>query len=712
MRSPLHRIVGVAPLLAVATPLGAQPVDDRGAPPLVVLVADDAGRPLADASLLEGDGDVLARTDASGVARLRRSAGATTTLRLRAVGHAPLDRVVAVDRDTVRLVLRALPLALDQVVVTAARREQRLADAVVTTEVVSRGDIERTGASDLASVLVEQTGVQLQGGHPSGAGLMLQGIGAERVLVLLDGQPLVGRIAGNFDLSRLPTAMIERVEVVKGPQSTLYGSEAMGGVINVVTRATPELGWRGGASVTGGTEGRRDLAASAGAARGAWSASADLGMRQVHRAPGRAGTAGALADRADGAAKLRWSDGADRWVEASALVLDERQRWSSAGLYDFADNRQLGARLTASVGVADGHRLTPTLHLSEFDHLARTSRTAQPVAGTGDRQVQRLVEGELLYAGRLRGAAIDAGVELRQESISSSDGRILAEDGRAGDRTLRAVEPFAQVELGGDRWSVVPGARLTWNEQWGTNLAPRLSARWRAGDALTLRLSAGRGFRAPDFKELYLRFTNDGAGYVVSGNPTLRPEHSDNVTAGAEWSDRRGYARLQLFHNRLRDFIETRPVVSTDALARYEYRNVEQGLTQGAELEGGVLVGPAHVEAGWAWLRAEDRATGLALLGRPAHSARLSLAGPLPLAVRGSLAGTWTAATPIERAPDGAVSAERASFLRFDARLARRLPQGLELVVGVDNLLDRRPAFWEGAVARQLYTALSWSAAR
>ena len=708
MRSPLHRLAGVAPLLA-ASALGAQP---PAAAPLVVLVADDAGRPVAQASLLEADGDLLARTDATGVARLRRSAGGATTLRLRAVGHAPLERIVAAERDTVRLVLRPLPLALDQIVVTAARREQRLADAVVTTEVVSRGDIERTGASDLASVLVEQTGVQLQGGHPTGAGLMLQGIGAERVLVLLDGQPLVGRIAGNFDLSRLPTAMIERVEVVKGPQSTLYGSEAMGGVINVVTRATPDLGWRGAASVTGGTEGRRDLAASAGAARGPWSASADLGLRQVHRAPGRAGTTGALADRADGAAKLRWSDGADRWVEASALVLDERQRWSSAGLYDFADNRQLGARLSAGVGVADGHRLTPTLHLSEFDHLARTSRTAQPVAGTGDRQVQRLVEGELLYAGRVRGAAIDAGVELRQESISSSDGRILAEDGRAGDRTLRAVEPFAQVELGGDRWSVVPGARLTWNEQWGTNLAPRLSARWRAGDALTLRLSAGRGFRAPDFKELYLRFTNDGAGYVVSGNPELRPEHSDNVTAGAEWSDARGYARLQLFHNRLRDFIETRPVVTSDALARYEYRNVEQGLTQGAELEGGVLVGPARVEAGYAWLRAEDRATGLALLGRPAHSARLSLVGPLPLAVRGSLAGTWTAATPIERTEGGAVSAERASFLRFDARLARRLPQGLELVVGVDNLLDRRPAFWEGAVARQLYTALSWSAAR
>ena len=75
------------------------------------------------------------------------------------------------------------------------------------------------------------------------------------------------------------------------------------------------------------------------------------------------------------------------------------------------------------------------------------------------------------------------------------------------------------------------------------------------------------------------------------GNPDLRPEHSDNVTAGAEWSAGRTYVRGQLFWNRLRDFIETRPVPSSDALVLYEYGNVDQGLTQGADVEAGVVLG-------------------------------------------------------------------------------------------------------------------------
>src|SRR5690606_31856559 len=111
--------------------------------------------------------------------------------------------------------LDAAPLPLDHMVVTAARREQRLKDAVTTTEIISRADIERTGATDIAAVLLEQTGIELQGGHPAGNGVMLQGIGSERVLVLLDGQPMAGRISGVFDIARIPVSMIERVEVVR-----------------------------------------------------------------------------------------------------------------------------------------------------------------------------------------------------------------------------------------------------------------------------------------------------------------------------------------------------------------------------------------------------------------------------------------------------------------------------------------------------------------
>ncbi len=707
---------GTAVILALALPLIARAQEPRA---VVVRVTDAAdSSPLVGAELRTGDAAATVgrsvRTGNAGTARLRAVA-AGEVLSIRAVGYA--SRTVAIppgaESDTLFVRLEAVPLSLDQMVITAARRPQRLVDAVVTTEVVTRRDIQNSGASDLASVLTEQTGVQLQGGHPSGTGVMLQGIGTERVLIMLDGQPLVGRIAGNFDLSRIPTGMIERVEVVKGPQSTLYGSEAMGGVVNIVTRTADPDGWQAGASFLGGSDGRLDGTLSAGGGRGAWTGTVDLGMRQVHRAPGVAGSAGALADRADVSAKARWAPDSDRWAEFTVLRLDERQRWASSSLFDFADNVQSGARLTASQQIGE-QRFTPTLHYSSFEHLARSSRTGTPIAGTGDRQVQRLMEAELLYAGRLGGLAVDAGVETRREMIESSDGRVAADgDGNPGSRTLHAVEPFAQFELGGDAWSVVPGARLTWNEQWGTAFTPRIAARWRTTPELTLRLAAGQGFRAPDFKELYLQFTNESAGYAVYGNRDLRPEHSDNVTAGAEWSSGAVYARGQLFWNRLRDFIEARPMPEAGGELLYAYANVEQGLTQGVDLEAGVVLGGARVEAAYGWLSATDRLTDLPLLGRPRHSARAMLSGAIPFLGRGSLTGVFTGRTPMERDEDtGAVIGERDAFLRMNARIARRLPFGTEFSVGVDNIFDSRPALWEGAIARQIYTALAFTVGR
>src|SRR5690606_21819321 len=132
---------------------------------------------------------------------------------------------------------------LDALVVTASRRLERLADTPVTTELITRRDIEEARVSDLSTLLTQRLGIQLEGGHPAGEGVMLQGLGSERVLILLDGQPVVGRISGTIDISRLPTSMVERVEVVKGSQSSLYGSDAMGGVVNVITRTASAQRW-------------------------------------------------------------------------------------------------------------------------------------------------------------------------------------------------------------------------------------------------------------------------------------------------------------------------------------------------------------------------------------------------------------------------------------------------------------------------------------
>ncbi|HUF34719.1 MAG TPA: TonB-dependent receptor [Gemmatimonadales bacterium] len=234
--------------------------------------------------------------------------------------------------------------------------------------------------------------------------------------------------------------------------------------------------------------------------------------------------------------------------------------------------------------------------------------------------------------------------------------------------------------------SVVPGARLSYHERWGVAASPRLALRYRLAETVSLRAAVGRGFRSPDFKELYLRFVNDAAGYAVYGNTGLRPERSTNLTAGAEWTGTRLYARVQAFHNDLEDFIETRAEPDDGSgLLRFRYANVGRARTYGAELEGGWVLPLVHLEAGYAWLGTEDRASGRPLLGRPRHSARLVATAGSPRDLRVTLSGTFTGRTPMERDDAGAITGEREAFPRLDARLARRLPAGLELAVGADN---------------------------
>lgn len=670
----------------------------------------------AEVQLL-GPDTLTLRTDARGAWHAPRVRPGRYAVRTRVLGYAVSSVTIDVadDQKVERTIaLDATPLALDQVVVTAARREQRLKDAVVTTELISRADIERTGATDIAAVLLEQTGIELQGGHPAGTGVMLQGIGSERVLVLLDGQPVAGRISGVFDISRIPVTMIERVEVVRGPQSTLYGTDAMGGVVNIITRTAPKndgafygVGVRG----TFGSQARTDGAANLTFSQGALSATTDFSRRQTEMTPGMSGTAGALTARSDVAAKLRYAPDSGKSLEASVLGLDERQRWLAGSLYNFGDNRQWSGRLngTMSPDAARRHRVSLTVSGSHYDHLQRASSETRPIAGdTGSRQIQSVYQLDAIYNGRLTDAvALDVGTQVRRDEVETE--RVLG-----GRRNITLYEPYAQMEAAlTPTLSVVPGVRLTQSSQWGTHMTPRVAARQRLGEHVTLRASYGTGFRAPDFKELYMRFVNSSAGYAVNGNPDLRPESSTNFMGGAEWATPRSYVRLQAFRNDFVDFIETQAVSRPGEPAIYQYANISDGSTQGMDVESGFALAGFRGEGSISMLTTRDDATGRELLSRPKFSARATMGLPALLDVRFSVTGVYTGRTPMSRdETTGAITGWRDAFPRFDLRAARRLGSLMgapELVLGVDNAFDTQPAQWAGFNRRHIYTSFSWT---
>jgi outer membrane receptor for ferrienterochelin and colicins len=598
------------------------------------------------------------------------------------------------------------PVSLGELVVTASRRLQQLKDVPVATEVIGREELERSGAADLSAVLTERTGIALEGGHPVGTGVMLQGLGSERVLVLVDGQPFIGRIAGGLDLSRIPTAMIDRVEVVKGPQSTLYGSEAMAGVVNVITR-TPERGvWEAAAGVTGGSQDRLDVTGRMLGGIGAAAYAVAAGRRMIELVPGHAGDAGTFARRWDTSARVQWQAAPTLSLHAGGLLLDEAQRWRTGTLYHFVDNMQTAARIGA-VHTRGLQRFTPTLYATEFRHLSRRSTLPQAVEDESDEaEVQRLVEAELLYDYTTERLAFDAGVEARRESIRSD--RVAGEA-----RAMHTLEPFAQVTWSGEAWSIVPGGRMSWSEQWGTHFTPRIAGLLRPAERLALRASIGQGFRAPSFKELYMEFLNTGAGagYRVRGNTGLRPETSTNLSGSVEWVGDRLYARAQMYYNRFDDFIETRQLPDDGGITVYEYGNIDDGETRGTELEIGATWGGVRAEVGYGWLSARDRATGDVLLGRPAHTARTAITSALPFGLRASVSGTYIGDTPVSRLDDG-TRVKRGALTRIDTRIAQALPGGFELSAGMDNVLDATLDGYPGYLGRQIYIGVGWAGAR
>jgi outer membrane receptor for ferrienterochelin and colicins len=693
------------PALLLASLATASGASAQSAPAVVTGRVTDAttGEPLAGVDVRLFGGDTLrAVTDARGVWRVV-AAGTRYDVNIRALGFRARRAPLADARD---VALTPLPFDLDRVVVTAAKREQTLADVVVTTELVSKEDIVRTGASDLGSALASHSGIELQSGVPAGVGLTLQGLGGARVLVLLDGQPLPGRIGGDFDVSRIPTSMVERIEIVKGPQSTLYGTDAMGGVVNIITRPSDVGRTLAGASAIVGSRNRRDGSVFAGGTRGPLTVRGDLGHRSLETAPGRTDEQGALSTRIDGAANVKWQASSSKTVEASLLALDERQRWLGGTLYNFADNQQFSGRLGGEWSFGNGGRLRATSFASVYDHLSRASSQPQPIRGdTGQRQVQRLFQEELAYTRPIAAHVLDLGLLLRRDDIESV--RV------PGGRRAVTIEPLAQLEAAiTPKLSVIGGSRLSRSDRWGTRLTPRVAVRYRPVPSFSVRASLGSGFRAPDFRELYMRFSNDAVGYAVLGNENLRPESSRNAMLGTEWIGADAWLRTQLFWNEFDDFIETRIVSAPDAPPVYEYANLDNGFTRGAELEGGVSFGRARAEAGYTLLRTADRATGQPLLGRARDAARASLSHPLPLALRFSATGVYTGRAPMTRDDAGAIVSWRDAYPRLDLRLARAIRGGAEVSLSVENVLDRRPAEWAGFVGRQLFAGLRWNATR
>lgn len=610
---------------------------------------------------------------------------------LLALGAAPL---AAQERDSVP----ARPVVLDDINITSERLPSRASDAAAAVRTVYRAELERRGAPDLVTVLADVPGVQLDPVVGSGAGVALQGLGSDRVLVLLDGAPVAGRIGGEFDLSRVSPAQVQRIEVVEGPQSTLYGSAAIGGVVNLLTRSDTARRVELGTQV--GSRNQLDTRARISGPIGGAGASLDIGRRSRDVVPGRSATLAGDVERWDGMARVASRLGAGA-LDARVLGIVDRQAYGTSAqtaATSFNDNWQLDGLVSTTFDERGATELR--LHGSLYDHrFMAAPSAAREEAGEPEWDRQRLLDAELVRRGALGSHRWLVGAKGEREWLESP--RI--EGG--------SIAAWSGAVFGSGEWTLSPalrastGLRLTTGERWGSDLAPRAGLVANLAGGLYAKVAGARGFRAPSFKEQYQNFTNShgSSSYTVLGNADLVPEQSWNASAevGRVANGTQLYARG--FHNWLTDFIETELV--DPATSTFRYQNVGEARTAGIEAGGAITRGIVMARASHAWLHTEDVETGETLLGKAAHTSRGSLTVmPGPASVTGEL--VYTGEVPLRRSSQGTTT--QAGYARLNLSGSVALPGDTRLTAGVDNLLDTEPEGAATFLGRRVFAGLTW----
>lgn len=634
--------------------------------------------------------------------------------------------------------------SVTRVVVTGSRRAERQSEAAVRTEVLSRRDVELSGAEELAELLQEVPGLQITQSF-AGAGIQLRGLDPQHTLIILDGQRVNGRVDGTFDLGRIPAERIERVEIVKGPASALYGSDALAGVVHIITR-DPEPGIEASAHLAVGSleDGSRslvdpqgpntfDASARLAAAGPKWRGGLTGGFH--HRgaydlAPEDAATTGSQLESWDLEAHGSVDLSSSLRLRLRADVFQRRQQGVELGPQVQADDnpfREPGTRArydrsnqttTWSVTggpaweVAPGHDLRVDLSFSRFEDDFVRDQAGDDVSDLNQTTVDDLAQLTAQYAGSL-GAEheLTAGFETLYEGVSS-------ERLRTGEGTRARAGFYAQYQWTyAERLKVVPGIRLDLDSQFGAYPAPKLSVRYAPVEELAFRASYGLGFRAPSVRELYLIFENPGAGYVVEGNPDLRPETSRGLTAALDlrFEPRPIQAiefTAEFFRNDVDDLIAFLPSgASTSAGLFFTNDNIEAAVTQGVETLATVRWTPElETEVGYMFLDSADLLRDRPLPGRSPH--RVTFRARLDhrrWGLSGWIRGAWndTAFQYLDGADGDVTTLEVPAYATLDLRIEKTVGRHVALFAGADNLLDAGDPQLLPIIPRSIYAGIN-----
>ncbi len=621
-------------------------------------------------------------------------------------------------------VVDAPSAAAQTVVVSATRHAMALIDAPAAMTVVTPAQIAERGADNVFEALRGEPGLSMIGRTISGRrNLSLRGLDGRHTLFLVDGMRLgaTDGVVGHSDFQYdwVPVQDISRIEVLRGPMSVLYGAEALGGVVNVITRAPGERwslrtlvegSWAEGG--LGGDGHRASLSVD-----GPLSQHFRLGVSATDSQRDQISNAaeprlGDLEGRhkRDGALRLVWLPAAGHQVDLQHREGSE-DRWAGvrerSGPRRFHDSMHDIARSHTSLGwSADwGGAWQANSQLRAYASHAdvTNTRTLGVTALRPQALDDRVVEGQASVA-PAAGRLLTAGFEWRDEQLDNTG---LA----GGHGQVRHQAVFGQAE-----WApladlaLTAGLRHDHHGRFGNQWSPRAYAVWKPAGAWVIKGGVGHGFKAPTLKQISPDYREDEGPFTYFGNSALKPERNRALELGVGWQGTDSGAQALLFHNRVSNLIVPRLTGSVAGRAQYLFDNIDRARLQGLELEARQrLAGGWQVDASYTYLDATD-GNGVRLEQRSRHTLGLQLAwhgGPWQANLRaehraGQLIASTTVGQPLQPLPD---------LTRLSAQVSRQLTPALSLSLGVDNLgnlrlADQSPLFTWAEAPRTWRVAL------
>lgn len=525
------------------------------------------------------------------------------------VGYMPwVDTVFAA--APVRCTLKPEMTRLDPVVVTGQYAPGSVEGAVQKLRVIDAQRMQRMAAQNLGDALRDQLNIRLAQDNVLGSSLSMQGLGGENVKVLIDGVPVTGRQNGNVDLSQLDLTGIERIELVEGPLSVNYGTNALAGTINLITKKSGASPSTVRASVYAEHIGRLNTALG-GSRR--WGRSELLlnGGRNFFSGwdPRHEGLPVLRAQVADTNRFQQWKPREQYFARANYRWRTDRWTlgWKGEGLHDRIIDRGM-PRAPYYERALDAAYVTTRLDNALFaegrlgahgrlNALAAHNRYTRK-RNTWLRDLTTLGE-ELSVADGAQDTTRFALTNVRAAYSSTNDSaRVRYElgidanvesgsgDRMDGQREIGDYAVFASAEWRPtEAITIRPGSRYAYNTRYAAPIIPSLNVRWQLAERFTVRASYAEGFRAPSLKELHLFFVD--VNHDITGNPDLKAERSRSGSAGLSYrhaKDKVVYtSELNGFYNDVRDLITLAQLNG----ASFTYANIGRLRTSGGSVGAG-----------------------------------------------------------------------------------------------------------------------------